>query len=142
MQRSEKQPRIHDRWQRAAIESCKQSGRLWLPTFTVADSLKDAIQTHGGQLLAATNDMPTTNFKEACDEGSLALVIGPEGDFTAEEVEAVQQSGGCPVRIEGHVLRSELAAVVVATLLLHRSQRLRLTEPGPPSRDARTSARG
>ena len=48
---------------------------------------------------------------------SAAVFIGPEGDFTREEVEAAIRSGVIPVILGNEVLRSETAAVAVLSVL-------------------------
>jgi 16S rRNA (uracil1498-N3)-methyltransferase len=48
---------------------------------------------------------------------SAAVFIGPEGDFTREEVETAVNSGVVPVILGNEVLRSETAAVAVLSVL-------------------------
>ena len=42
---------------------------------------------------------------------TVALLIGPEGDFTAEEVETAVAAGAVPVTFGHHILRTETAAI-------------------------------
>lgn len=49
--RSDRDPRGQEKWRRCAIEACKQCGRPWLPEFSVADSLEEALGQAGGGLL-------------------------------------------------------------------------------------------
>lgn len=47
----------------------------------------------------------------------LALVVGPEGGFSADEVAQAQGAGIIPVSLGGRILRTETAAMVGAALL-------------------------
>ncbi len=49
--------------------------------------------------------------------GSLLILIGPEGDFTEEEIKLASQSGFIAVELGENRLRSETAAVAAAALL-------------------------
>ena len=45
------------------------------------------------------------------------ICIGPEGDFTAEEVAAAEQSGFISVSLGNAVLRAETASIVAAVTI-------------------------
>jgi len=47
------------------------------------------------------------------------ILIGPEGDFTKQEIELALQNNFIPVSLGDTRLRSETAGVVAATLLCH-----------------------
>lgn len=54
----------------------------------------------------------------ACKPGSLVVVaIGPEGDFSPEEVEDAAASGWQPVSLGQSRLRVETAAIYAAALI-------------------------
>ena len=48
---------------------------------------------------------------------SVALMIGPEGGFSAREVQAAQAVGFLPVSLGPRILRTETAAIVAAALV-------------------------
>ena len=48
---------------------------------------------------------------------SVALMIGPEGGFSPEEVEKAQNEGFLPVSLGPRLLRTETAAIVAAALV-------------------------
>jgi 16S rRNA (uracil1498-N3)-methyltransferase len=50
-------------------------------------------------------------------EGSKCICIGPEGDFTAEEVQLALQHGFRAVSLGNTRLRTETAAIAAAVLL-------------------------
>ena len=57
-----------------------------------------------------------TALPEARPE-SIAVLVGPEGGFVPEEVDLARESGFIPVGLGPRTLRSETAAVAVATML-------------------------
>jgi 16S rRNA (uracil1498-N3)-methyltransferase len=122
--RSEKAPRMDPRWERIAVEVCKQSGRLWLPSFEVVDTFGAALDG-AGQLALATQDRPPAPLAEAMGaEGDVALLVGPEGDFTEEELAAAEAAGATPVSLGTATLRAEVAAVTLAVLAAYELGRL------------------
>ncbi|MBI4560051.1 MAG: 16S rRNA (uracil(1498)-N(3))-methyltransferase [Candidatus Hydrogenedentes bacterium] len=117
---SERAPDLKDKLQRIAIETCKQCGRLWLPRFESAPNLTDALEASRGALLVATRDIPGISLKEAIqDHSHVTLVVGPEGDFTAEELQHILSRGARPISLGRTTFRSETAAILGATLILY-----------------------
>jgi 16S rRNA (uracil1498-N3)-methyltransferase len=54
-------------------------------------------------------------FAHPTRSAEVAAVIGPEGGLTDDELQALQQAGGEPVRLGEHILRIETAAVALAS---------------------------
>ncbi len=54
---------------------------------------------------------------EPSPDGACLLLVGPEGDFSASELEHLRGLGMAFVAVDGAVLRSETAAVVLSVLL-------------------------
>ena len=52
-------------------------------------------------------------------KGEVVIAIGPEGDFTAEEIEKAKGAGFVPVSLGNRILRAETAAIVAAALILY-----------------------
>ena len=59
---------------------------------------------------------------------SAAVWIGPEGDFTLEELKAIQDSGAQPISLGKLVLRVETAAVYCLSILNYELQRQAATQ--------------
>lgn len=53
-------------------------------------------------------------------QGSLAVVVGPEGGLSGGEVDALTAAGGVPVRMGTHVLRSSTAGPAALAVLASR----------------------
>ena len=57
------------------------------------------------------------------DAGLVAVVVGPEGGLTDEEVAAFSDAGARPVRLGTEVLRTSTAGVAAVSALLSRTAR-------------------
>ncbi|HEY6233482.1 MAG TPA: RsmE family RNA methyltransferase, partial [Candidatus Elarobacter sp.] len=56
---------------------------------------------------------------EVAAAGSVLVVIGPEGGFSADEVERARDAGALAISLGRRILRTETAALVVLTALLY-----------------------
>ena len=105
-----------DRLEKLAISAMKQSLHTLLPKINPAVSLKDWL-THGTphaiRLIAHCEaDKPRTKLSESLKPGSDAVVlIGPEGDFSPEEIALAIDSGFLPVSFGDARLRTETAGL-------------------------------
>lgn len=111
------------RWRSTAREATKQSRRLRLPavrpvlsTAQVAAALADV------ELALVLHEDATTPLREVAlpAAGTVALVVGPEGGISAEELERFVAAGARPVSVSDGVLRTSTAGVVAAAGLLLR----------------------
>lgn len=110
----------HDRLQRVLIAAMKQSAQFRLPRLDPVDvTLEDLIREE--QHVNRTNLLPTCDWgnlpalSAVYTPGTAALVaIGPEGDFSPEEVRMAVEGGFLPVLLGPNRLRTETAGVVAA----------------------------
>ena len=119
-----------DRWGKVAVSAAKQCGGRWLPELRpVSDFsslMKSDLMTAFDAVVICSLRPDTEPMLKALEsinasaEISLALVIGPEGDFTEAETDLVLSSGAMPVSLGPNVLRSETAAFVGLSLLVSR----------------------
>ncbi|MBL6645213.1 MAG: 16S rRNA (uracil(1498)-N(3))-methyltransferase [Flavobacteriales bacterium] len=121
--RSERKVEKHERWHRTLVEAMKQSQRAWLPELLPATPLKEALETVKGAVdgpwlglahcpVPEHPEWQRQSITEAMPAGSDAvLAIGPEGDFTPDEIEAFGAAGFTPVTMGTHRLRTETAAL-------------------------------
>ncbi len=116
---SERPPKPSDKWTRWAIESCKQCGRSWLPAFAVLDDLAAVLDEAGGAAVIATQHRAPTPLHEALQERPATLLVGPEGDFSDEELALADTRGVRPVSLGEATFRSEVAASTLAALVLY-----------------------
>lgn len=108
-----------ERWRDLAVSAMKQCGRSWLPEIHAASSLEEVLEqtSHCEQKLVAALSGERRNLWDClqgmeADARSLALWIGPEGDFTAGELETLCAAGFVSVSLGDNVLRAETAALV------------------------------
>jgi 16S rRNA (uracil1498-N3)-methyltransferase len=115
------------RWQRIALEAAKQSGRAVVPEITSPVSLQFLIETFSHEPAMSClmfSEREGQSLKEAREKlpfnvSLLTALVGSEGGWTTEELEAVRQAGWAIVTLGGRTLRAETAAIVVAVLLQH-----------------------
>lgn len=118
----------HLRWQRIVQEAAEQSGRGLLPTVAeplkYSSALQDAHASHQvslfmweGEKQVMLRDVLQT--QALSNPARIAILIGPEGGFTLEEVEMARAAGLLPVSLGKRILRMETAALVAASLVLY-----------------------
>ncbi len=102
------------RWQRICLEACKQSGQPYLPEIhepkTPEEFTDHMRRNHAECFVAHATGRPITAVDVTADE--VAVLIGPEGGFTAQEITTLQSLGARLISLGIHVLRVETAAVV------------------------------
>ncbi len=108
--------------------------RLIATTFGETVSLHEALDQRVvgsrysvvGEEKDTTPSQPATGYRLPATASSVALVIGPEGGFTQEEMALAGEKGVVPIRLGPRVLRTETAAIVACALVLYE-----LGEMGP-----------
>lgn len=115
------------KWQRVAIEACKQCGQNWLPTVLAPVSVDVFTRKYSNsfRIVAAISPeaQPLRRILEDWDEEnperpkSAALMIGPEGDFTPAEISTARAAGFAPLSLGPIILRSETAAIHAVSIV-------------------------
>lgn len=128
-------------WRLITIEAAKQCGSPWLPQIDSPITPADFLLRHEQfdlSLIASLHpghQHPRgclTAFRDqhgpACATGGVdvdvdvGVWIGPEGDFSAAEVDAVVAAGAKPITLGRQVLRVETAAVYCLSILKYELQ--------------------
>lgn len=115
------------RWEKIAQEAAKQSGRTSLPSINPLSTLQEALKYVNGydmKLIAVLNEK-TVKLKDilrGAPGGKIAIAIGPEGDFTAQETEEAQKLGFKAVTLGPRVLKSDTAALAVISMVNYEYQ--------------------
>lgn len=116
------------RWNRIAMESCKQSGRSRVPSVepvqglsAVLASLADrpAILFFEGDRVLGLRQVLAGLKERVKNTGSLTIIIGPEGGFADHEVEAAGQAGVILAGLGPRILRTETAGMAAAAMILY-----------------------
>lgn len=110
-------------WESTLREAAKQCGNPFFPVVetpaTVAEILER--ESEAGLHLCASLEnraVPWNECREALPlNGPVFGWVGPEGDFSQEEYDALFSAGARPVRLSRWVLRSETAACALLSLL-------------------------
>ena len=123
------------KWQTAALEAAKQCGNPWLPDISPIQSLDTFLKGHAAQkeslklvasLHPGARPLKTVlaDFKATTGHApkSAVWLIGPEGDFSPEEMSAAIAAGFAPVTLGPLVLRCETAAIYALSVLSHELQ--------------------
>jgi 16S rRNA (uracil1498-N3)-methyltransferase len=114
------------RWHRIAAEAATQCGQPSLPTIEPPQRFDRFLATLGREsrllipTLAVRCPSLATVLKAVRRPRAAVALIGPEGDFTADEVALAQRCGARPVSLGPLTLRSETAAIVMVAILQHR----------------------
>ena len=121
-QHKSKEISLIKRWERIAVNACQQSQGAFLPVIEhITDFSSFLNNTDGFDLkLMPTLIGQRISLKEIFASGkhkNILAIIGPEGDFTPEEVSSAIKSGFLPVSLGNLVLRVETAAVAVASII-------------------------
>ena len=114
-----------DRWEKIALNAAKQCGAAWLPKIAPVQTLKDflAARRAFGALFVCALDENARPIGEAIQAirarpvSSVGVLVGPEGDFSAAEMEFIRAVGAISVSLGGSVLRSETAAIYALSIL-------------------------
>ena len=111
-----------DRLEKLAVSAMKQSLHTVLPEIHPAVSLRDLLSTFRFPLFTqkfiahCEADKPRTPLATALQPGKDAVVlIGPEGDFSEEEIALALECGFQPVSLGPSRLRTETAALYAVT---------------------------
>jgi 16S rRNA (uracil1498-N3)-methyltransferase len=115
-----------ERWEKLAREACKQSRRATVPHLGPPAPL-DAFYAscHSAELKLVLWEHEDTRrlrgiLTAAAPVASVAVVVGPEGGLTRQEVSRGEAYGFLAAGLGKHILRTETAAVVAVALLQYR----------------------
>lgn len=111
-----------ERLEKIAVSAMKQSLKAYRPLLQTAVPLHHFLETHrtdNACKLICHCDGERKTIQETYTTGTDAIVlIGPEGDFSREEIDNAMQSGFTPVTLGTSRLRTETAALY-ATIALN-----------------------
>jgi 16S rRNA (uracil1498-N3)-methyltransferase len=99
----------HRRWEKVAREAAMQSRRVWLPVVGPVTPFAIALGQGVSGISEAGGEAPSL--------ARPAVLVGPEGGWSEEELTAADACGAARVGLGDTVLRAETAALAVAVLL-------------------------
>jgi 16S rRNA (uracil1498-N3)-methyltransferase len=116
---SERRNLNHDRITKMAISAMKQSQQVWLPILSPLRSFKEVIAEQASQKFIAYVDHDNQDqLKSLAKQGSdYFVLIGPEGDFSNEELDLALKNDFIKVSLGHHRLRTETAGLTACLTL-------------------------
>ena len=104
------------RWQRIALEAAKQSGRAFVPEISLPLAFEAALEGTGVMF----SERGGKAFESFTGASSITALVGSEGGWADEEIEAARAQDFHIVTLGGRILRAETAAIAVTVLVQHR----------------------
>lgn len=123
-----------ERWRRISLEAMKQCGRRRLVEITMPQTLREFIAAREtSSMNGAVPEIPqahllfnerggmaiTEALKGLSSRTAIIALIGPEGGWSEDELEASRDGGCRSVSLGPRILRTETASVVAITLIQH-----------------------
>ena len=108
-----------ERLNRIVVSAMKQSLKTFLPILNPIIDFKTFVTqpTPGTKLICSMSAFENETFKKKYQkENMLTAIIGPEGDFHADELLLANENGYEPISLGQSRLRTETAALAVCTL--------------------------
>ncbi|MCL1942997.1 MAG: 16S rRNA (uracil(1498)-N(3))-methyltransferase [Candidatus Azobacteroides sp.] len=112
---SERRELKNERIEKILVSAMKQSQKAYLPVLHSMIDFDDFIRQDlpGQKFIAHCYESPKDELKKLYEKGSDAIIlIGPEGDFSSDEVESAVKNGFRAVSLGNSRLRTETAALV------------------------------
>ena len=122
--RSKEPEKQLERWQTIVRNAAQQCGTAWLPEILPLQKFNSAALKADAVFIGSLhpNAKPFREAFRSLDKSKIkaaVLLIGPEGDFTEEEVTAAVAAGAIPVTFGNRILRTETAAIFGLSVLAY-----------------------
>jgi 16S rRNA (uracil1498-N3)-methyltransferase len=119
-ERSERKTVKKERLEKVIQSAMKQSLRTYLPRLNDSISFEDFMaKEHQGFLFIAhcADDEKMDLKRRVAPDKDITILIGPEGDFSPEEIASSYKNGFVPVSLGEARLRTETAAIVACAIV-------------------------
>lgn len=117
---SEREAKRLRHWQQVAISACEQCGRNRLPEIHSPQHLAPWLTAQTQELRLVLSPCDGGGLDGTSHTDSAALLIGPEGGLSSEEVASAIDSGFKPWQLGQRVLRTETAPAAAISILQYR----------------------
>jgi len=105
------------RWQSIATHACQQCGENWLPEINEIQRLEDWTQAVNTKHKIVLYPGAETKLSSLTFDDSVAIAVGPEGDFTDSEIKLLTKKDFLPVKLGERVLRADTAVISVVSAI-------------------------
>ena len=113
-----------DRVEQIVVSAVKESRKPWMPVVNEMTPFMDIIKQHPtGFICHCYDEVPRTDFfeeiqsSEIGEDDEILVLVGPEGDFSIEEVKAAVEAGYKSVSLGSARLRTETAALSAVMMM-------------------------
>ncbi len=109
-----------EKWQRVAIEACKQSQNPWLPKILDEHNLDELLgESERSLYYADAGGESLSQLRKEASTSSLAtIIVGPEGGFTLQEFTILEQNAISSFKLGPYILRTEAAAIAAVAAFI------------------------
>ena len=121
---SERRQLREDRIEKIVVSAMKQSRKAWKPQVNDMVAFKTFVETPrpGLKFIAHCYDeIPKTDLfgdlQQAADAPAITVLVGPEGDFSVDEVRLALAIGYCSISLGQSRLRTETAALAAVMMM-------------------------
>lgn len=115
--RTEREKFKAERFENILVSAMLQSQQFWLPVLSEPTGFTSMLDVSTQRFIAHCLPESKTHFVDAITPGSDGVIlIGPEGDFTGDEITSALSAGFVPVSLGDTRLRTETAGMVAGAL--------------------------
>jgi len=116
------------RWRQIAIEASKQSRRPFFPKIHDITKFNDSLNVSQADLKLIFTVPSIDSFcsqklkdilRQRTDAKKVQIIVGPEGDFTDDEINDALSADAIPVSLGSNTLRTETAAIAGLAIVLY-----------------------
>jgi len=122
---SERKNIREDRLEKILISAMKQSQRNYLPILHQMIGFKEFIQHHPKGLIAHCEKSEKRTIADVWTPINCPILIGPEGDFSSDEIKLALSNGYTPITLGENRLRTETAGLVACMHAILKHQGIR-----------------
>jgi 16S rRNA (uracil1498-N3)-methyltransferase len=105
-----------EHWQKVAISACEQSGRNRIPAIHQPQYFADWAKNNNADVRLLLHPHRQKPLRDYPQPASVALLVGPEGGFSEQEVEMAMSSGFAGLTLGPRILRTETAALAALSV--------------------------
>jgi 16S rRNA (uracil1498-N3)-methyltransferase len=123
-QRTERKQINIEKLQKVALAALKQSGQFFIPQLHISNDFETLFNTCKNEvkLIAHLGHELPYYLTEHKTNQSVSIAIGPEGDFTEQEINCANTYGFKSISLGNAIFRTETAAILACYGLLNQNQ--------------------
>ncbi|MFL0810463.1 MAG: 16S rRNA (uracil(1498)-N(3))-methyltransferase [Agarilytica sp.] len=104
-------------WKQVAISACEQSQRNVLPNISAPTKLADYLEKCHSDVKFIMHHRSEKSLQSISKPNSAAILIGPEGGLSDNEIKLAQARGFAPLKIGPRIMRTETAPLSALSIM-------------------------